>query len=82
VFLPFYTTKSDGTGLGLAICSKIVEDLGGAMEIDGGPGRGAVFKVSFPIPDARSTAEPAGEVSSAGALGGADARPESQGDIA
>ena len=82
VFLPFFTTKSDGTGLGLAICSKIVEDLGGAMGIEDEPGCGAVFKVSFPIPDAHDTADSPTEASRAVELRGSAARPNSQGEIA
>jgi len=68
VFRPFYTTKPDGTGLGLAICSKIVEDLRGTMGIDDAPGGGAVFRVSFPVPDVHKAVLLHAEASEADAL--------------
>lgn len=48
VFEPFFTTKSRGTGLGLAIARKNVELLGGRLELDGGSGGGACFRVVLP----------------------------------
>ena len=47
---PFFTTKEDvGTGLGLSIVYRIVEDHGGALEIDSAPGRGSSFQVYLPM---------------------------------
>jgi len=48
---PFFTTKpSDrGTGLGLSICYRIVERLGGKIEVSSKKGVGTTFKVIFPI---------------------------------
>jgi signal transduction histidine kinase len=39
-FSPFFTTKAQGYGLGLATTRKIVEELGGRVELASVPGRG------------------------------------------
>ena len=49
LFIPFYTTKQQGTGLGLAICQRIVESLGGTIEVSSRVGRGATFSVFLPV---------------------------------
>lgn len=50
VFRPFFTTKEigQGTGLGLSICHSIVEKFGGTISFESEPGRGTVFRLSFP----------------------------------
>jgi len=45
IFDPFYTTKDTGTGLGLSIAKKLVEDLGGIIEVENQPGEGMTFRL-------------------------------------
>jgi signal transduction histidine kinase len=47
VFQPFHSTKSGGTGLGLALVHRIMEGHGGRIELEGRPGRGAAFTLTF-----------------------------------
>ena len=49
LFDPFYTTKQKGTGLGLAISQQIVEEHGGAIEVDITEPQGATFIVTLPV---------------------------------
>ena len=50
IFEPFWTRRSEGAGgLGLAICKRIVEDAGGTISVQSGPGGGARLCVELPI---------------------------------
>jgi signal transduction histidine kinase len=50
LFTPFFTTKGPGRGmgLGLTIVRRVVQSLGGTIQVQGGPGEGAEFVVRVP----------------------------------
>jgi len=48
LFTPFHTTKADGTGLGLAYSKKVVEGMGGVIELSNRRGGGAVLLIRLP----------------------------------
>jgi hypothetical protein len=52
LFVPFFTTKDRGTGLGLAISQRMVEEMGGRIEVVSQLGDGATFSVLLPIGEA------------------------------
>lgn len=48
IFMPFFTTKgAKGSGLGLAMTKKIVEDMGGRIEVKSVEGQGAIFTITL-----------------------------------
>jgi signal transduction histidine kinase len=48
LFEPHFSTKTSGTGLGLAIVRGILDDMGGAIEVESRPGEGARFRLWWP----------------------------------
>lgn len=48
LFVPFVTTKDRGTGLGLAISQRIVEEMGGRIDVASQRGQGSSFTVVLP----------------------------------
>jgi signal transduction histidine kinase len=58
IFDPLYTTKARGrgTGLGLVVVKQAMNDHEGEIEVESAPGRGARFRLSFPVaPSAGAT---------------------------
>ncbi|CCK79954.1 ATP-binding protein [Desulfobacula toluolica] len=53
LFEPFFTTKEvgKGTGLGLSISYGIIKECSGTIQAEPGKNKGAVFIISFPVPD-------------------------------
>ncbi len=49
IFEPFFSTKDDGTGLGLPIVARIVDCLGGKIELESSPDWPTRFIVHLPI---------------------------------
>ena len=47
------TRKYGGTGLGLAICRRLVEMMGGTIDVVSEPGQGACFTVRLELPKGR-----------------------------
>lgn len=50
IFEPFYTTRSKGSGLGLSYVSQVLTAHGGEVKVSNKPDRGAIFRISLPLP--------------------------------
>lgn len=48
IFTPFTTTKASGLGIGLALARRIIERVGGSMELSNGAERGAIVHILVP----------------------------------
>ncbi len=48
IFTPFSTAFDGGTGLGMAIVRRIVEDHGGAIDVESRPGEGTTVTILLP----------------------------------
>lgn len=49
IFKPFFTSKTKGLGLGLPLVRRVVERLGGSVEVDSTPGAGTVVRLLLPL---------------------------------
>jgi signal transduction histidine kinase len=62
IFEDFYSSKTGGSGLGLSNVRRLVADFEGTIKLVSEPGKGTVFRVSFPAADSETpdTTESAG----------------------
>ena len=51
IFDYYFTTKEKGMGLGLPLAHKIIQEHGGAIEVESTAGKGTTFRITLPIPE-------------------------------
>jgi CheY-like chemotaxis protein/anti-sigma regulatory factor (Ser/Thr protein kinase) len=52
IFEPLFTTKGEqGTGMGLSASYGIIQEHGGDIDVESGPGEGTTFTITFPPAD-------------------------------
>ncbi len=56
IFEPYESTKQGGSGLGLMIVRRIVQQHGGAIDVDSAVGKGTVFRLRLPTREKRARA--------------------------
>lgn len=49
LFDPLVSTKESGSGLGLAVTRRLVQDMGGSMQLETEPGVGSTFVMQIPL---------------------------------
>lgn len=49
LFKPFFTTKARGLGLGLPLVRRVVERLGGTVEVESAPAKGTTVRLHLPV---------------------------------
>jgi signal transduction histidine kinase len=52
IFDPFFSSKKNGTGLGLWITSRLLQSMGGSIEVSSTPGVGTLFRIRVPVEEA------------------------------
>jgi putative PEP-CTERM system histidine kinase len=57
LFRPFSTTKASGMGIGAYESYRYVRELGGAIDVDSGVGRGTVIAITLPLFDAHERSD-------------------------
>ncbi|MDM8539332.1 ATP-binding protein, partial [Desulfobacterales bacterium HSG17] len=58
IFDPFFTKTPKGSGLGLSITHTIIEEHKGKILVDSKLGRGACFKIFFPLNEDENAENP------------------------
>ena len=54
IFDLYYSTRDGGSGFGLAISKRIVEEHGGAIDVESAEGKGSQFAVRLPLEPTRT----------------------------
>jgi len=49
LFKPFFTSKARGLGLGLPLVRRVVERLGGVVEVESAPAKGTTVRLHLPV---------------------------------